>query len=143
MAQSGETIIDWARFSQARSRLGANFWRAMGYLRDDGRKAISSIEEAMRNSNTIGIIGPAEMLKVESLHLGALGVAEVAEEIEHDARDCLEQRQPPSLHVENIVRLRRMFEGTVSRFEEEVMPVLARGAAIQATSQNARTAQNQ
>ena len=126
MVQTIETVVDWARFTQAREQLGGNFWRVMGYLRDDGHKAVSDIEDGVRNGDAVALIGPAELLKTEAVHMGALGVAEVAEQIEMQARDCVEWHQSPELLVEDAVTLRSMFEETVAMFEKEASPLLTR-----------------
>ena len=38
--------LDWNAFSRARTMLGANFLRILGYFREDGAKSIIAIEEA-------------------------------------------------------------------------------------------------
>lgn len=126
MAQAVDMVVDWARFSEARERLGGNFWRVMGYLREDGNKAVSMIEDALRSDDPVALIGPAELLKSEAVHLGALGVATIAEEIELSARDCVEWHQSPEMLVEDVVRLRSTFEETVALFEKEASPLLTR-----------------
>lgn len=126
MAQTLGTVVDWARFSQARERLGANFWRVMGYLREDGHKAVSEIENGVRQGDAVALIGPAELLKREAVHMGALGLAEIAEQIEMEARDCVEWHQSPEMLVENAVSLRTVFEETVAQFEKEASPLLSR-----------------
>jgi histidine phosphotransfer protein HptB len=126
MAQTIDTVVDWARFAQAREQLAGNFWRVMGYLRDDGHKAVSEIEAGVRRGDAVSLIGPAELLKTEAVHMGALGVAEIAEQIEMQARDCVEWHQSPELLVEDAVTLRSVFEETVALFEREASPLLAR-----------------
>ncbi len=126
MAQATGTIVDWARFERAREQLGGNFWRVRGYLREDGHKAISQIEDGVRSGDAVALIGPAEMLKTEAVHMGALGVAEIAEQIELQARDCVEWHQSPESLVEEAVGLRSAFEETVAMFEKEASPLLER-----------------
>lgn len=130
MAGVSDSVIDWAQYAQARERLGSNFWRVMGYLREDGNKAVVQIEEAMRADDPVALIGPAEMLKTEAVHMGALGVAEIAEEIELQARDCVEWHQSPEMLVSDVVRLRSTFNETVNLFEKEASPLLERKPAF-------------
>lgn len=125
-----DALIDWTRFAEARSHLGSNFWRVMGYLREDGQKAVTAIETALRAKDAAGLIGPAELLKTEALQMGAYGVAEIAEEIELQSRECVEWRQSPELLLETVVKLRSRFEQTVARLEQEASPLLERKAAI-------------
>jgi histidine phosphotransfer protein HptB len=125
-----DALIDWDRFAQARAHLGGSFWRVMGYLRDDGHKAVGAIETSLRAKDAAGLIGPAELLKTEALQMGAFGVAEIAEEIELQSRECVEWRQSPDFLLEAVVKLRTIFEQTVSRLEQEASPLLERKAAI-------------
>lgn len=128
--ETEDALIDWARFARAREQLGANFWRVMGYLRDDGERAVTSIETALRAGNAAGLIGPAELLKTEAEQMGAIAVAEIAEEIELQARDCVEWHQAPDFLVEAVVKLRECFRQTVVRLEQEASPLLERKAAM-------------
>ncbi len=126
MAQTDITAMDWNRFEQARASLGANFFRVLNYFRDDGGKAVTAIENAMRAHDTVAMIGPADVLKSEAIELGALGVAELAEEIEVQARDCLEWHQSPESLLEQVVQLRSVFEKTVAAFDYEINPLRVR-----------------
>jgi histidine phosphotransfer protein HptB len=120
------TVIDWARFSQARAALGHNFWRVLGYFREDGGKAVSAIEEGLRGHNALAMIGPADLLKSEAVQMGALAVAELAEEIEMQARDCVEMHQSPAILLESVVRLRAVFERTTAAFDHNASPLVTR-----------------
>jgi histidine phosphotransfer protein HptB len=140
MAQSIEALamdalVDWGRFSEARLHLGTNFWRVMGYLRDDGHKAVREIEGSLRSGDAAGLVGPAELLKTEAVQMGAIAVAEVAEQIELQARDCVEWHQSPDFLVEDVVNLRSMFEQTVEVLEREASPLLERRAALRRTAE--------
>lgn len=126
MAQADDTAMDWNRFEQARASLGANFFRVLSYFRDDGGKAVTAIENAMRANDAIAMISPADLLKSEAIELGALGVAELAEEIEVQARDCLEWHQSPESLLEDVVQLRAVFDRTVAAFDYETNPLLVR-----------------
>ncbi len=126
MAQTDDTEMDWNRFEQARASLGANFFRVLSYFRDDGGKAVTAIENAMRANDAIAMISPADLLKSEAIELGALGVAELAEEIEVQARDCLEWHQSPDSLLQEVVQLRSVFDQTVAAFDYETNPLLVR-----------------
>ena len=126
MAQIVDTLVDWTRFEQARASLGVNFFRVLSYFRDDGGKAVTTIENAMRARDATAMIGPAELLKSEAVEMGALGVAELAEDIEVQARDCVEWHQSPDSLLEEIVRLRALFDETVLAFDQETNPLLVR-----------------
>jgi histidine phosphotransfer protein HptB len=129
MGQHEEAIVDWERFAQARTTLGANFLRVIGYFSDDGAKSVSAIEDALRMRNAIAMIGPADLLKSDAMQIGALSVAEIAEDIEFGARDCVEWRQSPEILLEPVMQLRILFENSVGQFEKEVNPLLTRRAS--------------
>jgi histidine phosphotransfer protein HptB len=126
MKQQSDVVVDWARFAHAKASLGHNFWRVLNYFREDGAKAVTAIEDALRSENAIGIIGPADLLKSESIQMGALLVAELAEEIEMEARDCVEWHQSPAALLETVIGLRVAFGQTVVQFDREASPLLAR-----------------
>lgn len=140
MAYEGETTVDWARFENARAALGVNFFRVLGYFREDGGKAVRAIEEAMRAQDAAAMIGPADLIKVEGIQLGALAVAELAEDIEFQARDCVEWHQSPAMLLEDVVQLRALFNQAVAAFDQETNPLQVRkpgerrGAALEVRS---------
>jgi hypothetical protein len=129
-AEFDDALIDWERFAQARTQLGPNFWRVMGYLREDGHKAVGTIENALRAKDAAALVGPSELLKTEAEQMGAIAVAEIAEVIEIQSRECVEWRQSPEFLLEDVVRLRTTFERTVARLEQEASPLLERKAAM-------------
>lgn len=126
MAQLIDTAVDWTRFDHARATLGANFFRVLSYFRDDGGKAVTAIENAMRANDATAMIGPAELLKSEAVEIGAIGVAEIAEDIEVQARDCLEWHQSPDGMLEVVVQLRVLFDQAIAAFDHETNPLLVR-----------------
>jgi histidine phosphotransfer protein HptB len=126
MGQTQEAIVDWERFAQARATLGVNFLRVIGYFSDDGAKSVAAIEDALRTRNAIGMIGPADLLKSDAMQIGALSVAEIAEDIEFGARDCVEWRQSPEILLEPVMQLRALFEDSVQQFDKEVNPLMTR-----------------
>lgn len=125
---SGPTsdLVNWPAFAQARSELGANFIRILGYFREDGVKSVDAIEEAMRRQSATAMVLPAHTLKGESRQFGAEPLAELAETIEMIARSCIETRSEPSHAVEHVVRLRPMFEQTLALLEREANPLMQR-----------------
>jgi histidine phosphotransfer protein HptB len=128
MAQASEVIIDWARFAQARTQLGSNFVRVIGYFREDGLKSVKAIEDAMRALNAVSMIGPADLLKMDAMQIGALSVAELAEDLEFAARDCVEWHQTPDNMIEQVLQLRSILETTLDQLDREVNPLVARNA---------------
>jgi histidine phosphotransfer protein HptB len=118
--------VDWARFAQAKTALGGSFTRLLGYFREDGGKSIAQIEAALRAHDAIGMIGPADLLKSEAVQMGALGLAELAEAIEYEARDCVELHLLPDTLVEQVVALRAAYEAVVSQFDREASPLMVR-----------------
>ncbi len=123
-----ETIVDWERFAQAKAHLGSNFLRVVGYFQQDGKQSIDAIENALRARNAVAMIAPADVLKNDALQLGAISVAELAEDVEFAARDCLEWHQAPDTLVEPIMQLREAFAGTLAQLEREVNPLSNRQA---------------
>ncbi len=122
-------IIDWARFAQARAQVGSGFLRVLGYLRDDGAKSLGAIEDALRAHNPMAIIGPADLLKTDAMQIGALTLAELAEDVEFAARDCVEWHQSPDGMVEQVLSLRAAFDETVALMDREVNPLAIRRTA--------------
>ena len=123
-------LVDWTAFARARSELGAGFVRILGYFREDGIKSVAAIEAAMRAQNAAAIIIPAHTLKGESRQFGAEPLGAVAEKIETIARDCVETRDTPDHALEEIVKLRPMFEATLAMLEREANPLVQRQAGF-------------
>jgi HPt (histidine-containing phosphotransfer) domain-containing protein len=121
-----EPLVNWDAYSSARSELGGNFVRILGYFREDGIKSVAAIEAAMRAKNPAGMVIPAHTLKGESRQFGADYLGELAETIETIARDCVESRDAPDLALEHVVRLRPTFASTLEALEREANPLVAR-----------------
>lgn len=121
-----DTRIDWVKFIETRTALGADFIRIMGYFREDGGKSIEAIERAMREQRAVAMILPAHTLKGEARQFGADGLGDIAEIIEGHARDCVEYRQEPDQVLEHVVKLRPVFEQLMQAFERETNPLVAR-----------------
>ena len=125
-----DVLVNWDSFSQARSELGANFVRILGYFREDGVKSVSRIEEAMRGQSAAGMVIPAHTLKGEARQFGADVLGDLAEEIENIARLCVERQDTPSAMLEQVVNLRPMFEATLQLLERESNPLVERRPAF-------------
>jgi HPt (histidine-containing phosphotransfer) domain-containing protein len=119
-------IIDWDIFQQARTELGADFIRILGYFREDGVKSVTAIEAAMRAGDAVSLVIPAHTLKGEARQFGAEALADLAENIEAFARQCVEYRQSPDEFVPEVVKLRPLFTETLALFETEINPLVER-----------------
>lgn len=124
-SESG-SLVNWTAFSQARAELGANFVRILGYFREDGIKSVDQIEAAMRSHNAAALVIPAHTLKGESRQFGADPLSELAEQIEVIARSCVERHDTPEAALAHVVRLRPLFESTLSLLEREANPLVER-----------------
>ena len=118
--------VDPALFSRAQEGLGAGFARTLGYFREDGRRALIAIEEAMRAASAAALVRPAHLLKGEALQFGARPLAELAEHIEETARRCVEQQEPPTELLADVVRLRPLLERTLALFDRHAGPATGR-----------------
>jgi HPt (histidine-containing phosphotransfer) domain-containing protein len=130
-------IIDWTVFSQARSELGHNFIRILGYFREDGEKSVARMEEAMQARNAAALVLPAHTMKSESRQFGAMLLAAIAERIENAARLAVENRMFPDEILPEVARLRPLYQETMGLFERESNPLAQRRPAA------ARAANNQ
>jgi len=130
VSDNGNALVDWAVFARCRAELGAAFVRILGYFREDGYKAVTAIEDAVRAKNSAGIVIPAHTLKGESLQFGAEPLGALAELIEKTARRCVELRQEPDELIEEVVKLRPLFEQTMALFDRETNPLVDRRPAF-------------
>jgi len=124
------SLVNWTAFAQARAELGANFVRILGYFREDGIKSVSQIEAAMRAQNAAALVIPAHTLKGESQQFGAEPLAELAEQIEMIARNCVERHDTPSDALSLVVELRPLFEATLALLERDSNPLVERRGAF-------------
>ena len=122
----GSTLVDWPAYARARSELGAGFVRILGYFREDGVKSVAAIETAMRAQNAAAMVIPAHTLKGEARQFGAEPLGALAEIIEEIARDCVETHDTPEQALEQIVKLRPLFEETLALLEREANPLVER-----------------
>jgi hypothetical protein len=116
-------IVDWEVFSRARSALGPGFIRILGYIREDGAKAVAQIEAAMRRKDAAALVTPASTLGSEARQFGADPLAEVAEEIEEIARRCLEMKLSPDELLPSVAKLRPLYEQTIELIDREANPL--------------------
>lgn len=139
MTEAEEFLVDWPAFFAARQELGADFIRILGYFREDGIKSVAAIESAMRARDAVGLVLPAHTLKGEARQFGAEPLADVAEAIETVARRCVEMHEEPDEVIEQVVKLRPLFEATLAAFEKECNPLVERkpgfGRRIEAGNQ--------
>jgi histidine phosphotransfer protein HptB len=126
MAIQSIELIDWAVFAHARSHTGANIVRLLHFFREDGIKSVGQIEDAMRARNAAAIIGPAELVKADAEQIGAIQLAELAQEIEFGARDCVDWHQEPDVLLESILKLRPLLEESLAVLEREANPLWRR-----------------
>lgn len=119
-------IVDWDVFSRARSALGPGFIRILGYIREDGAKAVAQIEAAMRRKDAAALVTPAGTLASEARQFGADPLADVAEEIEEIARRCLEMKLAPDELLPAVAKLRPLYEQTIELIEREANPLAQR-----------------
>ena len=124
-----DALVNWGSFSQARTELGANFVRILGYFREDGIKSVAAIETAMRALNAAAMVLPAHTLKGEARQFGAEPLGELAEKIETIARDCVENRDTPDQALQWVVELRSLFDRTLVMLERESNPLVERRPA--------------
>lgn len=117
--------IDPEQLAAARAELGASFAKIVGYYRDDGARAIGSIEEAVRHRSAVEMVRPAHTLKGDSLMLGAEALAIAAEEIEKAARSAVESHDFPDDMLPRIRDLRGLFAETLAVLDREVTPARA------------------
>ena len=130
MSDGNGNLVDWTVFSQARTELGADFVRILGYFREDGTKSVAAIEQAMRARSAAALVLPAHTLKGESRQFGAEPLGDLAEQIESVARRCVEYHQTPDELIEAVVRLRPLFESTLTMFDRETNPLVERRPAF-------------
>ncbi len=119
-------LIDWNEFAATRDRLGSAMVRMLGYVREDGDKAVAAIESAMKARHAASIVEPAMRLKDGAREFGAERLAQLAEDIELFARDCVEQQDAPDGYVHQVVALRPLWDETIREISGEASPLVLR-----------------
>jgi len=139
VTEAEEYLVDWPAFFATRQELGADFIRILGYFREDGTKSVAAIETATRARDAVGLVLPAHTLKGEARQFGAEPLSDIAEAIETIARRCVETHEDPGEVIEHVVKLRPMFEATLTAFERECNPLVERkpgfGRKVEANNQ--------
>ena len=123
-------IVDWSKFAQMRSELGANFVRILGYFREDGEKSVARIEQAIHGRDIAAIVLPAHTMKAEARQFGAEPLADLAEQIEMAGRRALESRLFPDDILPQVARLRPLYHQTIELLEDETNPLAQRRGAF-------------
>ena len=126
MPESDRAIIDWSAFNRARTELGTDFVRILGYFREDGVKALTGIDRAMAERSAAMLVLPAHTLKGDAAQLGAKPLSELAERVEIAARECVEHHQSPTRVLSDVMRLRPLFEQSLAMLEQAASPPVAR-----------------
>lgn len=126
MSYQEAELVNRADLARSRAELGSAFLRILGYFREDGAKAITAIEEAIRTRNAVALVSPAHTLKGESAQFGAYGLSSMAETIEMVARRCVETHEEPDELIEIVVGLRPCFTETMALLDRDANPLLAR-----------------
>ena len=124
-----DELVDWTKFMQMRTELGASFVRILGYFREDGEKAVAKIVEAMHRRDIAAMVLPAHTLKAEARQFGAEPVADLAEDIEETARRALESHLFPDNILPQVAQLRPLYGRTLDQLEQETNPLAVRRAA--------------
>ncbi len=126
MDETPDDIIDWVAFQTARSELGGDFIRILGYFREDGTKSVEALETAVRANNAVAMVMPAHTLKGDARQFGADALGDLAEIIEDHARQCIEWGHTPDGAIEHVVKLRPLFVETMDSFDKETNPLVDR-----------------
>lgn len=126
MDELAEGVIDWTAFQTARSELGGDFIRILGYFREDGTKSVAALEIAVRANNAVAMVIPAHTLKGDARQFGADALGDLAEVIETTARQCIEWGHAPDGVIEHVVKLRPLFTETMDAFDKETNPLVER-----------------
>jgi len=106
-------LLDGRELNRALDQLGQSFPRIVGYFREDGVHAVSTVERAMRGRDAAAIVTPAHRLKGEARQLGARLLGDLAERIEMTARLCIERRTGLEDMIAEVAELRPCFERTL------------------------------
>ncbi len=119
-------LIDWFRFAQARHQMGPHFAQQLRYFHDDGGKCLARIEDALRAHDAAAMVSPADLIKTEAAQLAAFGLAVIAEDVEYEARDCVDLHLAPDSLLELVVSLRAAFAEVDQALDQETNPLMQR-----------------
>lgn len=124
-----EPPVDWDAFSRTRTELGAGFVRILSYFREDGEKAVATIEAAMQRGDAAALVLPAHTMKSEARQFGAEPLGALAEVIETGARRSVEMRLAPDELIPEVAKLRPLYTSTIDLLEREANPLCQRRPA--------------
>ena len=125
MEKQQTDLIDWARFALVRDYADRRMPRLLGFFQEDGERYLASCERAARHRNHVALVGHLEQLRRDCVQIGALGVAQLAEEIENEARDIIDNGLVRFALPPHLPALRSAFEETIQAMEAEIRPVEA------------------
>jgi len=112
--------IDWARFALVRDYADRRMPRLLQYFEEDAGAALRSARSAHDGGHLFVMIGHLEQLRRDSVQLGALGVAQIAEEIETQVRDVLDFGDCPAGVPAALDQLDHCLLETLSKFRDEL-----------------------
>ncbi len=118
--------VDMKAFEEIRALMGPRLITTINYFKEDGNKAVSTIEQAQRAGDASAMIMPAHTLKTEARQLGANALGDTCYQIEVDARRCVEIQETPDDLLVPVAKLRQLFRETVEIFERETNPIQVR-----------------
>jgi|JI6StandDraft_1071083.scaffolds.fasta_scaffold30428_2 hypothetical protein len=113
-------LIDWARFHLVRDYADRRIVRLISYFREDAETCLAAADKAARAGNLRAMIGQLEALRRDAMQLGALGLAELAESIEHEARDILDHGMTDFALPPGLPALSRALQDTLGALEAEI-----------------------
>ena len=119
-------LVDWEKFQQMRTELGAGFVRILSYFREDGEKSVTKIEEAMHRRDAAAFVLPAHTMKSEARQFGSEPLGALAEEIELAGRRAVESGLFPDHILPQVAQLRPLYVRTMDLLEQETNPLVAR-----------------
>lgn len=113
-------LIDWARFALVRAYADRRMPRLLSFFQEDGERYLLSCERAARHRNHIALVGHLDQLRRDSVQIGALGVAHLAEAIENEARDIIDNGLVRFALPPRLPALRSAFEASIQAMEDEI-----------------------
>lgn len=116
----GVAAIECGYFVKARHMAGGHFDGEVRQLAAGGANAVAAIETALKRGKLAAMVRPANQLKQDAQRLGAQSLAELAEDIELGALDCIEWGQGPGAMAGQIKLLRPAFVESLSLIERRV-----------------------
>lgn len=125
MVGSCQPAIDWARFQLVRNYADRRITRLVGYFREDAEHHVQLADCAARQGNLLVMIGQLEALRRDAMQIGALGLAELAEQVEVEARDIIDHGMTDFAMPPGLPALSRTLQETLTALESEISPPAA------------------